>query len=67
MASISATMPAPTNFIDRSRSVRARGWAVAASLEIRKPARTPRQIMGSERIRLMMPPAATAPAPMYST
>ena len=68
MASINATMPPPTNFIDRSLSVRAMAARpVAARRKSVTPARMPRTILGSERPRLMMPPAATAPAPIYST
>ena len=62
---MSARMPAATHFIDRSRSVRrTEAWAAAAALKSDSPDRMPCRMMGSDRIRLMMPPAATAPAPM---
>ena len=61
-------MPPTTNFIDRSWSVRgAPAFAplAAAPRKSASPLRSPAQMIGSERTRLMMPPAATAPAPMY--
>src|SRR5437870_7444698 len=66
MTSSITTMPPTTNFIERSRSVR--GALSLATLVLRKSANphfNPCQIVGNERTRLMMPPAATAPAPMY--
>ena len=66
ITSIKAMIPPNTNFIERS-------WSVRGALsdepvpERRKSARppfNPLQITGSERNRLMIPPAATAPAPM---
>ena len=68
IATISARQPNTTTFIDRSRSVRSR--EVVAAAPPRKsfsPSSRLLQIVGSDRNRLMMPPAATAPAPMYST
>src|SRR5215212_2161043 len=70
ITTISAMMPIRTTFIDRSRSVR--GVAAVSSAvfvldKSRRPPRMPCQMIGSERNTLMMPPAATAPAPMYST
>ena len=65
MATMRARMPAPTNFIDRSCSVRrTEVCATAAALKSDSPDRTLFRMMGNDRIRLMMPPAATAPAPI---
>ncbi len=66
IAATSARQPKATNFIDKSRYVRSavvRACAAAAPKSA-KPVRMPCQISGIERIKLMMPPAATAPAPM---
>ncbi len=61
-----ATMPMPTSLSERSWSVR--GVAIPAlpcrPFKSARPPFKPCQIVGSERKRLMMPPAATAPAPM---
>ena len=65
IAAIKAMMPMRTNFIERSRSVL--GAAPLAACPPRKscmPPFKPCQIVGKLRMRLMMPPAATAPAPM---
>ena len=67
MARTSATMPPATNFIERSRSVRSAVRAARsppAAPKSASPERMPCRMIGSERTRLMMPPAATAPAPM---
>ena len=67
-AAIRTTMPMPTNFIDRSRSVRGTNSAAAPATRpipmSRKPPLSPCQIVGSDWIKLKIPPAATAPAPM---
>ena len=65
MARTNATMPAATSFIERSRSVRkTEACAEAAALKSDNPERMPCRMIGNERTRLMMPPAATAPAPI---
>jgi hypothetical protein len=65
------TIPIPTNFMGRSRSVRGTGPADAASPPprlrkptSRSPSRRPCQMVGIDRKRLSIPPAATAPEPM---
>src|SRR5438067_8114235 len=60
-----AMIPPMTHFIERSRSVR--GTSARATPEPRRsasPPFNPCQMRGIERKRLMMPAAATAPAPM---
>ncbi len=67
MMAIRATMPPATSLSERSWSVRATAAPAPFPLRPLKSARPPFkpcQIVGSERNRLMMPPAATAPAPM---
>ena len=67
IARISTPTPTATNFIERSRSVRralARAFAAPAPKSA-NPERMPCRMIGSERSRLMRPPAATAPAPIY--
>ena len=59
----------PTNLIGRSRSVRARRRPLPATAlpQIAQPGQQIElTISGIARHRLMIPPAATAPAPMYS-
>ena len=57
-----------TNLGERSRSVRAGASRAAVSARRARqsltPPAMPRQIIGRDRNRLMIPPAATAPAPM---
>jgi hypothetical protein len=67
IATINATHPKTTTRIERSCSVRAALARVcaAAAPKSDNPARIPRQINGNDVSRLMIPPAATAPAPMY--
>ncbi len=60
-----AMQPPMTNFIDKSWSVR--GALALCALPPRRSLRppfNPCQMVGRERNKLMMPPAATAPAPM---
>ena len=65
MAAISTTMPMATNLIDKS-------WSVRTPLEpplrwrwkSANPPFNPCRIVGSDRMRLITPPAATAPAPI---
>ena len=68
MAASSTITPPATNFIDMSRSVRGVPPSVRASARdrprSRKPSRKPCQMVGADWIRLNIPPAATAPAPM---
>ena len=67
MAVTSPTMPMATNFNERSRSVRGVSVPVEplrVRLKSRRPPWMPCQMVGSAWIRLMTPPAATAPAPM---
>ncbi len=71
MPTMRTIMPMPTKLMGRSRSVRGTKAAVSARVasarperKSRRPALRPCQIVGSERTRLMRPPAATAPAPM---
>ncbi len=65
IAAISAMMPMSTNFIERSWSVRgAEAEAACPPRKSRMPPLSPCQMVGKLRKRLMMPPAATAPAPM---
>ena len=65
-AAASPRLPNSTTSIDRSRSVRAVSSAPAARLarRSRNPDTIEARISGSARNMLMMPPAATAPAPM---
>jgi hypothetical protein len=61
----STRMPMPTNFIDRSRSRRSvLSLPPRAAETSAMPCLMLPTISGSERTRLMMPAAATAPAPM---
>ena len=62
----SSRMPIPTTFIGRSFSVRSCAPLARAAPppRSRNPSRKPCQMIGIERARLMMPPAATAPAPI---
>src|ERR1022692_2330976 len=62
------TIPIPTNFMDRSLSVRGTCATPAPAADSslarptsRSPSFRPCQIVGRERKRLMIPPAATAP------
>ena len=70
MVPMSTMIPMPTNFIERSRSVLGTGpgGADSSAFGIKpkslRPSRSPCQIVGSERTRLTIPPAATAPEPM---
>ena len=72
MPTMSTMRPMPTKLMGRSRSVRgmataSAGRAAASARPLRasrRPPTRPCQIVGSERTRLMMPPAVTAPAPM---
>ena len=69
ITAIRATIPPATSLSDRSWSVRSAEAAARPLLPERprksaSPPWRPCQIVGSERNRLMMPPAATAPAPM---
>src|SRR6266536_2673335 len=60
-----AMIPPSTNFIERSWSVRGASLEPPpALLKSASPPFNPLQITGSERKRLMIPPAATAPAPI---
>ncbi len=73
MATTIARLPNSTTFIDMSRSVRGTAVPVPARVlaplaaRSRSPERTELTIIGMARNMLMMPPVATAPAPMYST
>ena len=65
MTMSNAMIPPSTHFIDRSRSVR--GTSSRTTPELRRsasPPLRPCQMSGIERNRLIMPAAATAPAPM---
>src|ERR1044071_824120 len=66
ITAIKAMIPPNTNFIDRSWSVRGAlsSEDVPDRRKSAKPPFKPLQITGSDRNRLMIPPAATAPAPM---
>ena len=65
MATMIAMMPPSTHFNERSRSVRTTDASLVPALrKSRKPSLSPCQIIGSDRNTLIMPPAATAPAPM---
>ena len=65
MKSVSASEPPRTSESGRSRSVRGRAAAPSSeSRRSRKEARKESMIVGIALTRLMMPPAATAPAPM---
>ena len=68
MAAMITMMPIATSFIERSLSVRGMSapWPPPppARPTSRRPARRLCQMVGSDRKRLMTPPAATAPAPM---
>ena len=65
IATMSTAMPPNTTFIGMSWSVRCGSTAAPRAIPTSlSPSRSPCQMTGSERNRLMMPPAATAPAPM---
>ncbi len=69
MMAMIARQPIATHLKGMSRSVRRPAFGVLA-LPLPMPARPPFrpfQIDGSERTSEIRPPAATAPAPMYST
>src|SRR6185503_17273241 len=71
MASTMPRLPNRTNFTDRSRSVRGTAATAAApalsrlELRSRNPDLTDAMMSGMARNMAMMPPVATAPAPMY--
>ncbi|MCY1012799.1 hypothetical protein OV079_46150 [Nannocystis pusilla] len=64
IAVITPSAPSSTVFIDSSRSVRITSVLPFPAPSEDRPARSDETIVGSERAMLMMPPAATAPAPM---
>src|SRR5256885_11980056 len=57
--------PTPTTQSGRSRSVRAGPAAVPLPLSERMPRIAPPTMVGNDLKREMIPPAATAPAPIY--
>src|SRR5258708_370658 len=61
----SASEPAPTTQSGMSRSVRKGPAAPVAPLRDFMPRIAPPTMVGSDLNREMMPPAATAPAPIY--
>jgi hypothetical protein len=66
MATTSASVPPRTTRIDRSRSVRGT-WVAALSPEkftFPRPRLKAEMMVGTVRINVSTPPAATAPAPM---
>ncbi len=70
MASTRSTLPTTTTVMGRSCSVRSITGACPLpreAMKVSRPRRKASTMVGSERMRLMRPPVATAPAPMYST
>jgi hypothetical protein len=67
IAATNASVPMPTTRMGRSRSVRrATGAARTDPRRSRNPAASEATISGTARHKLMMPPVATAPAPIYN-